>query len=187
MKLFGSLTSPYVRHIRIALMQNDIEFEFQSTDYEASSELSPTKRVPFLTDGERLLSDSSSILLYVKQKAGIGGFNDVSDFDLYCLANTAMDAEINLFLLARDGVTDENSDYLKRQRARVLSALAYVNEHLTFDQNSAMLSDGQLRLACFLSWGVFRQRFDLEPFQNLIAFMQAVESQPLFEQTAPPK
>ena len=34
MKLFGSYTSPYVRHCRIVLAQNGQDCEFVETDYE---------------------------------------------------------------------------------------------------------------------------------------------------------
>ena len=72
MKLYGSLTSPYVRHARIAIAQSGFQCEFEEADYARSAELSPTARVPFFEDGDLMLTDSSSILKYVREKAGTG-------------------------------------------------------------------------------------------------------------------
>ena len=45
----------------------EFEFEFIETDQSQSAELSPTKKVPFLQDGDIVLSDSSSILKYIRE------------------------------------------------------------------------------------------------------------------------
>lgn len=187
MILYGSYTSPYVRHIRTALLQFKLDFEFVDTDYAASSLGSPVKRVPFLDAGDRKLTDSSSILLYLKQLSGQSGFDDLDDFELYTLVNSAMDAEINLFLLSRDGLTPDNSDYLYRQKSRIASSLEYLNklmEYQLVDANN--LSDGQLRLACFLDWGLFRQRFSLDGLDSLTDFFQQVRLNEHFAATKPP-
>jgi glutathione S-transferase len=187
MILYGSYTSPYVRHIRTALSQFNFNFEFVDTDYAASASGSPVKRVPFLDAGDTKLTDSSSILLYLKQLSGQAGFDDVQDFELYTLVNSAMDAEINLFLLSRDGLTPDNSDYLSRQKSRIASSLKYLNnliENQIVDMNN--LSDGQLRLACFLDWGLFRQRFSLDGLDSLMGFLDGVRLIEEFAATKPP-
>ena len=91
MKLFGSYTSPYVRHCRIVLARNGQDCRFVETDYEQSAELSPARRVPFLYDDKLMLTDSASILRYLREKAGQPFFPDIRDYDLFLLVNTAMD------------------------------------------------------------------------------------------------
>lgn len=187
MVLYGSYTSPYVRHIRVALALFGLKYEMVDTDYDASAAGSPLKRVPFLNDGDIKLTDSSSILLHLKRNAGQAGFENVADFELYATANSAMDAEINLFLLSRDGLSPENSDYLKRQKARVQSSLEYLdqiasNQTIVADN----LTDGQLRLACFLDWALFRERFNLQGLKNLSSLLDKVRSIPQFAATKPP-
>lgn len=49
MELFGSYTSPFVRHCRIALLETKTKFSFTETDFETSAKLSPAKRFPFFT------------------------------------------------------------------------------------------------------------------------------------------
>lgn len=187
MILYGSYTSPYVRHIRTALLQFKFDCEFVDTDYAASALGSPLKRVPFLDTGDRKLTDSSSILLHLKQLSGQAGFDDLDDYELYTVVNSAMDTEINLFLLSKDGLSPENSDYLNRQRSRVSSSLEYLNNLIdepAVDFNN--LSDGQLRLACFLDWGMFRERFSLEGLDSLTNFLTRVNATDSFTATKPP-
>ncbi|WP_441003522.1 glutathione S-transferase [Pseudocolwellia agarivorans] len=188
MILYGSYTSPFVRHCRIALLSANIDFEFVDTDYASSSEKSPAKKVPFLQDGTLTLTDSSSILLHIKQKSGQAGFVDVVDFDLYTLANTALDSEINLFILGNSGVTPENNDYMLRQKNRVNACLEELNTIISStDITDHKYSDGQLRLACLLAWGVFRNRFSLEEFSALNEFLSTINTWELFDATSPDK
>ena len=186
-KLYGSYTSPYVRHIRITLKQLDLEYEFVDADYEYSGANSPCKRVPFLEHNDKMLTDSSSILLYLKQLKGVEGFTNVDDFELYTIANTTMDAEINLFLLERDGLVPDAVPYLARQRQRVESGLAYMDKILAkSDRQENSLTDGEIRLACLLDWADFRNRFELSSYQNLRGFLTKVRGMNAFTQTKPP-
>ncbi|RZA06776.1 MAG: hypothetical protein EOO68_04495 [Moraxellaceae bacterium] len=70
MKLYGSYTSPFVRHCRIAILETHGECEFIETDQAVSAAKSPTKRVPFFEDGEIFLTDSNAILKYLREKSG---------------------------------------------------------------------------------------------------------------------
>lgn len=70
MQLFGSYTSPFVRHCRIALIETGLDCEFVETDYAESARRSPTKKVPYLQDKDVMLFDSCSILKYLREKAG---------------------------------------------------------------------------------------------------------------------
>lgn len=47
MELYGSYTSPFVRHCRIALLQTQQDCQFIETDAQQSATLSPTKKVPY--------------------------------------------------------------------------------------------------------------------------------------------
>lgn len=189
MILYGSPTSPYVRHIRVALAQYGLDYQFETADNDVSDVKSPTKRVPFLLDGEMRLTDSSSILLHVKQKGGDTGFIDVRDFELYCLANTALEAELNLFFLAKDNISSEGNPYLQRQRSRVRSILLHLDAEfgLFSSDNEPSLTDGELRLACFLDWAIFRQRFSLDGLDKLKALLLRARENQHFIASAPPK
>ncbi|WP_113906638.1 glutathione S-transferase family protein [Aliidiomarina celeris] len=185
MKLYGSYTSPFVRHCRVALDECGEQYQFVETDYSQSAAGSPAKRVPFLTIGELKLHDSSSILKYIREHSGSEFMTDLVDFDRYCLINTALDTCINVFLLERDGFTVEQIPYLERQQSRIhaiLSELNAINWGTTPRWN-----DVTIRLACFLDWALFRERLDLSEYSNLLAVLEFAHTQPVFSATAPPK
>ncbi len=198
MKLYGSYTSPFVRHCRIALLEGQakgtLDCEFIETDIVSSGKLSPTKKVPFLTDTlsdennnseEVELTDSASILMYLREQSGQTFFKSANDFNLFCNVNTVLDASVNLFFLElKDKILPTEGSYLERHRERVLSALQYFNEQEY--SATAPFTDGELRLACFLDWGLFRKRITLEGLDNLQALLEAARSYDVFSQTAPP-
>ena len=186
MKLFGSYTSPYVRHCRIALAQTGLDCEFVETDYSQSAERSPTRRVPFLEHGELRFTDSASILRYLRESVGQRFFPDVREFDQFLLATTALDSTVNLFLLERDGIGPDSAPYLERQQQRVDGTLEHL-ERLVADDAFIRGGDAALRLACYLSWGLFRERFSLSERPALAEFLAGYDRDPEFDHTHPGK
>jgi glutathione S-transferase len=184
MELFGSYTSPYVRHCRIVMMQLGQPFTLVETDNDASAKGSPTKRVPYLRDGSHLFTDSSSILQHVRRKVGLPFLADIDDAERYHLVNTAMEATVNIFQLEKDNITPAQSPYLQRQAARVQSVLG------TLDASDVEItspaSDSALRIACFLGWALFRKRIDLGPYPKLLSFFDRAKHISHFQETAPP-
>lgn len=184
MKLYGSYTSPYVRHCRIALLETNTSAEFIETDQTNSAIKSPTKRVPFLEDGEIFLSDSSSILKYLRERAGGSFLKTTSEFNQFCVVNTALDSTTNLFFLQRDGVDIQAYEYTRRQAARIESSLAELNTSQL--PMSAPYSDVDLRLGCYLAWALFRKRISLAAYENLQNFLTNLNRYPPFADTVPP-
>lgn len=186
MQLYGTYTSPYVRHCRIALVETGQDFELIETDYAQSARLAPAKRVPFLKVGNRALNDSLSILKFVRESAGQDFLPDIDDCDLFALTNTALDTAINLFLLEKDGLTPEHSGYLGRQSERVRDTLdALDTRAATLPAQKNHYADGELRLGCFLDWGLFRERISLTDHPRLDSFLQRMRTYPAFADTAP--
>ncbi|RUO42073.1 glutathione S-transferase [Pseudidiomarina aestuarii] len=183
MKLYGSYTSPFVRHCRIVLALNQQEFEFIPTDRAGAATGSPTQRVPFFRHDDVKLHDSAAILRYLRERAEQPFCTDSSDFDLFCLVNTALDTTVNLFLLEMDGLTGEQSSYLKRQESRVETVLAELEKYALPD--AGPYTDGQLRLACYLSWAVFRKRIDIQQYPRLQQFLAAIDGHAWFANTHP--
>lgn len=190
MQLYGSYTSPFVRHCRIALLEGKLDCEFIETDLNGSAQGSPTQKVPFLRDGELMLTDSCSILMHLRAKSGGVFFNDAQDYDLFCMVNTVMDATVNLFFLERDDkLGPAQSTYLARQNARISSGLLQLEGRawpLSLCSGSQALAEGELRLACYLAWGLFRKRLSLDQYPALAAFLRLAGEHPPFAETAPP-
>jgi glutathione S-transferase len=188
MKLYGSYTSPFVRHVRIVLLETRQEFEFIETDQAGSAAQSPTQRVPFLQDGDIFLTDSASIIKYLREKVGQTYCQSAQALDQLCLVNTALDTTVNLFFIKRDGVDITQVPYLQRQAARVQSTLAELNQGtITAIDSSKHYNDAQLRLACFISWSKFRQQIDFSAFANLENFYHRISGYAPFAATQPPQ
>jgi glutathione S-transferase len=185
MKLYGSYTSPFVRHVRIVLLETAQPCEFIETDQSGSTAKSPTQRVPFLEDGEVFLTDSLSITKYLREKAGQDYCRSAQELDDICLVNTVMDAAVNLFFIKRDGVDITAIPYLQRQAARVESTLAELNKFTP--PLTAPYNDAQLRLACFIGWAKLRNQVDFSTYENLETFYAGALNYNHFFATRPPQ
>ena len=186
MQLYGSYTSPFVRHCRVALAQQGVNFDFVEADYGKSAADSPTAKVPYLRDGDLSLTDSASIIKYVREKSGEDFLADLNDYENFAMTNTVLDSAINLFLLENEGYTPAQVKYLARQSARVASGLAALNERFADAKSRDISRDGALRCACFLAWALFRKRVVIDKHANLIALLEAANSDANFAATAPP-
>ncbi|AGH81564.1 glutathione S-transferase domain-containing protein [Psychromonas sp. CNPT3] len=185
MKIYGSFTSPFVRHCRIVLLQTALPCEFVETDIQQIGKISPTQKLPLLIDGDLMLTDSSSILKYLREKSGAVFMSDLYDFELFNMSNTLMDASVNLYVMdLMDNITPEKSKYLQRQQSRILSGLEALNEY-DFEACEG-LTDGKLRLACFLDWGIYRDMINLKQLNNLSRFLDSVREDINFIKTCPP-
>lgn len=185
MKLYGSYTSPFVRHCRIALLETQQAFEFIETDAAGSAAQSPTKRVPFLQDGEYFFTDSCSIIKYLREKAGQKFCHTAKELDEFCMATTALDTTLNLFFIERDKIQITEIPYLKRQADRIQSTLTELN--LLNLPLTAPYNDAQLRLACFIGWAIFRKRVDFSAYKNLEYFYAGIMDYAHFKNTQPPQ
>lgn len=185
MKLYGSYTSPFVRHIRIVLLETEQTCEFIETDQAGSTAKSPTQRVPFLEDGDVFLTDSLSIAKYLREKVGQDYCRSAQELDDICLVNTVMDTTVNLFFIKRDGVDITTIPYLQRQAARVLSTLAELNKFTP--PLTAPYNDAQIRLACFIGWAKLRKQVDFSAYENLETFYTNICNYDHFQVTQPPQ
>jgi glutathione S-transferase len=187
--LYGNHTSPFVRHCRIRLAEYQIEHQFVEVDLAEFTTTSPTMRIPYLEDGMVKLSDSSSILAYIAEKANEPYLADFQEVELYSAANTLQDTSINLFLLAKENINPDNSNYMARQKARLEATLASLDSaeyNFSSPLNSLPLNNGALRLACYLDWAIFREQLsNITRYPNLKKLLDHANKWELFSQTSP--
>lgn len=185
-QLFGSYTSPFVRHCRIIFAQNAVDYDFIDTDYTASGKGSPNQRVPYLHHGDLKLHDSSAIIQYLRQQSGQDYLAQPTDTEKFALANTVLDTVINLFLLEKSGINDNDNPFLQRQQSRINSGLAALDKLAQANPQLAAMTDADWRVACLLDWGLYRQRIDISAQPNLQSFLSVIRDWEVFQQTAPP-
>lgn len=187
MKLYGSFTSPFVRHCRIALIEEAYDCEFCEADTTLSARLSPMQKVPFAVyddgGGDKVLSDSTAILKFIRQQNNKSFLDRVEEMNRYLAATTLLDAALNLFFLEKEGITPEQSPYLARQQARITTGLNAFEKEVQLKKEH--LDEADLRLACFLDWALFRKRITLDKYPRLQAFLSQAKSYSPLADTSP--
>ena len=202
MKLIGSLTSPYVRKVRIVFLEKkvDVDLELENV-WAADTKIAlnnPLGKVPclILDDGEAIY-DSRVIAEYVDTLSPVGklipaGSRECATVKTWeALADGVDDAGI----LARLEVTlrpteQQSSEWLERQMGKINAALAQMSRELG---DNAWCHGNQMTLAdiavgCALGYMLFR--FPNIAWQaqypNLDTLYQKLMQRPSFAETAPP-
>jgi len=202
MKLIGSLTSPYVRKVRIVFLEKkvDVDLELENV-WAADTKIAlnnPLGKVPclILDDGEAIY-DSRVIAEYVDTLSPVGklipaGSRERATVKTWeALADGVDDAGI----LARLEVTlrpteQQSSEWLERQMGKIDAALAQMSRELGENAwchgNQMTLAD--IAVGCALGYMLFR--FPNIAWQaqypNLDALYQKLMQRPSFAETAPP-
>ncbi len=208
-KLFGHDPSPFVRRVRILMLELGVPFERDANNWQKPCEefvkASPISRLPMLDRGPeartRYVYDSR-VIAEVMYEGGIvkpSGESpplqetlwnrDLQDEDKNFLStmDAAIESAVNVFLLETDGVMPEQSKYLQRQNVRVATCLEWLDQRY---ENRTTLTPNKLAfvdmaLVSALGWLRFRKRADLTPYANLLAVESAFANRPSFSSTIP--
>jgi glutathione S-transferase len=140
MKLFGSVTSPYVRKVRIALHEKQIPYEFvtvRASDPKAGiASLNPLRKVPVLVrDDGRPLYDSPVIIEFI---------DGLSETARLIPENFADRIEVKRWEALGDGIADavvaithtegQKSEWYAEQQLKIDRSLAVMESHLGTQQ-----------------------------------------------------
>lgn len=200
MKLIASLTSPYVRKIRIVLAEKKIDYDLvlDSPWVEGNqvAKFNPLGKVPVLIlDDESTLYDSRVIAEYLDTVAPnnrlipASGRERISVKRWEALADGTIDAAVAAFLesLRPDGERSPSS--IKRQRAKITQALKAMSEELGEQAwchgNNLSLAD--IAVGCALGYVSFRLpdiRWS-EQYANLAHLYEKLMQRPSFADTVP--
>ncbi len=200
MKLIGSLTSPYVRKIRIVLAEKKIDYEFVlDSPWEAGNQvaaLNPLGKVPVLIlDDDSTLYDSRVIAEYLDAVAPnnrlipASGRERISVKRWEALADGVLDAAVAAYLELRRPDGERSPSWIERQRGKVHQALQAMSDELG-DQpwchgNSLSLAD--IAVGCALGYVAFRLG-DIkwaEQFPNLAVLNAKLMQRAAFSETLP--
>lgn len=200
MKLFGSITSPYVRKVRVCLLEKGIEFEWVSESLVGTPPLieqyNPLGKVPVLMlDDGFCLMDSRVITEFVDTFAphprllpeALRARMEVRRWE--ALTDGLVDAGAAVVLELRRPENERSPAWIDRQRAKMERTLAYLADALgdrTWCTGEQMnLSD--MATAASLLWVEFRFP-DLpwrQRYPNLSRLVSALEQRPSFLATPP--
>ena len=202
MLLLGTVTSPYVRRVRVVARALGLPVQLLDTrSPEGAAELrrlSPVGKVPVAVLGdERVVWDSAAINRALTRAHGWGSLRPASpdpdelllDDQLMVGIDGALDAAINRFYLRATGepLLDDHP-YVEKQQQRVITAMAWVEQQLD-DQGQLAGRPGlglpEIALGSTLGWMRFRATFPVEAHPPLAAFLDRWERDPRVEGTGP--
>jgi glutathione S-transferase len=204
MKLIGSLTSPYVRKVRIVLAEKKLDYQFELEDMWASdaiTQANPLGKVPCMVlDGGEAVFDSRVIVEYMDMLSPVGrlipaaGRERVEVRTWEALADGVLDASIHARLERTwPGRSSEQRSeaWIVREMGKVSTALAAMSKGLADGPwcagNHFTLAD--VATGCALGYLDFRfPEIDWrDPYPNLARLADKLATRQSFVDTLPPK
>ena len=200
MKLVGSLTSPYVRKVRVVLAEKRIGYNFDvDIPWNVGSHVpdyNPLGKVPVLImDDGAALFDSRVIVEYLDSAYPLSRLIPESNRDRImvkrweALADGISDAAATIFLERKRPDTLQNLEWVTRQQKKVTLGLEAAARELCdkkwCEGNAYSLAD--IALCCTLGFLVFRFP-EIEwrnTFPNLANLADTLEGRVSFMETAP--
>lgn len=200
MKLIASLTSPYVRKIRVLLLEKGIPFELvNDPPWEATThvtDFNPLGKVPaLLTDDGEVFFDSPIIADYLET---LGVYAPELPADAMAalrirqteaLADGMTDAAVVWLLETRRPADKQMPEVIDRQRGKVSRGLDQLEKRLAGKEwlHSEGFSRADIAAGCALLWLDFRlPALDWRKGRaTLAAYAARLAERPSFEQTVP--
>ena len=202
MKLIGSITSPYVRKVRIVMAEKKLDFQFALEDPWASDALlasNPLGKVPCLVmEGGEAVFDSRVIVEYLDTLSPVGKLlpplgrerTEVRTWE--ALADGVLDACVAARMEANWGgrsAEQRSQAWIDRQMSRVHAALAAMSQGLGDKPWCAgiHLTLADIAVGCALGYIDFRfGHIDWRgPYPNLLKLHDKLATRQSFIDTAP--
>jgi glutathione S-transferase len=202
MKLIGSLTSPYVRKVRVVMAEKKLECQFEIEDVWSSDTdiqtYNPLGKVPCLImeDGSALF-DSRVIVEYLDTLSPYNrlipqaGRGRAAVRCWEALADGVLDAAVIIFKERQRSPEQISQPWIDRQLSKIHASLKAMSEGLgdqAFCRGTA-LSLADIAVGCALAYLNFRFA-EIEwrsTFPSLAALHEKMAARPSFVETQPPQ
>lgn len=202
MKLIGSLTSPYVRKVRVVMAEKKLEYELVLDDVWADDaqvrQYNPLGKVPCLImDDNGRLFDSRVIVEYLDTLSPVSrlipqhGRERAMTKCWEAIADGILDAAVAIRIETTQRPPEQRSEgWIQRQQDKITQALSTMDDMLG-DEPFCMgvnLSLADLAVGCALSYLDFRFP-DVtwrDRHANLRRLAEKLEGRPSFTSTMPP-
>lgn len=190
--LIGSLTSPYVRKMRI-LLHSLAPYELKSINYLEKNDsdylksINPINQIPVLLDNDVKIFDSRVIYNYLAKKHKLNPLS-IDEENILSAIDAALDTSINLFSLRRGGLDlNGGNSYIERQQERIPLILNYLTPWIKSqdEKNPAHWNFLTMSFYAYLYWGEFRAILDLSSYPDLKNFLERFKNAPGVAETAP--
>ena len=201
MKLVGSLTSPYVRKVRVILAERNIAYDFlEESAWNPGTTVpryNPLNKVPALViERGETLYDSAVIAEYLD---GISGGKLIPAQPLArarvkrgeALGDGLADAGITAFLERKREASRQDAAWISRQLDKVNAAIATMASELGHKpfMGGVELDLADIACGCALFWLEFRMPEIAwrDDHANLRGWAERLEMRPSFAATKPPR
>lgn len=190
--LIGSLTSPYVRKIRL-LLSTLAPYELKSINYLEKNDgdylksISPINQIPVLLDSGMTIFDSRVIYNHLAKKHNLAHLS-INEENILSAIDAGLDTSINLFSLRRGGLDlNAGNAYIERQKERVQLILNYLTPWAKSQDanNPTHWNFLNMSLYSYLYWGNFREMIDLNAHPDLQNYLERFKNAPGLAETNP--
>lgn len=197
MKLYGTLTSPFVRRVRVVAQELGVEVTMVDTSapggQEALRRVSPIGKVPVAElDGE-IVYDSRAIIAEMVALRGpgelrISGRTDPAESNFVLAVDAALEAAIRLFYFKRDEIAVDGLPYMVKERERVRTIMTWLEGHVHGGWCTPARAFGlaELALVTTLDWMVYRGAYPIDDHPRLISVQTLHADRPSLQATLPP-
>ncbi len=199
MKLYGSLTSPYVRKARILIREKNLPCEFILAEVGAADSpipaLNPLGKVPVLAlDNNDVLFDSPVIVEYLDSlktpallPASGGARWEMLRWE--ALADGMLDAVVARLLESRRSAAQQSAENIRRQEEKIARSLEYTAQRLR--NGPWLMSDrftlADLAMAVALEYTDFRYPHGWRGRHTRLGqWLAGISARPSFIETRPP-
>ena len=198
MKLIGSLTSPYVRKVRIVLAEKKIDCDFElDSPWAVDNKISnhnPLGKVPvLLLDDDSPLYDSRVIVEYLDAMAPnnrlipASGRERITVKRWEALADGICDAAVSGFLESKRPDGQRSEEWISRQRGKILAGVNVMARDLAEQPwchgNGLTLAD--IAVAVALGYLKFRYADWQGQHAHLARLYDKLMQRPIFAETVP--
>jgi glutathione S-transferase len=199
MKLYGSLTSPYVRKVRVLIREKNLACEFVVADAWAADSpipaLNPLGKVPALAlDTGDVLFDSPVIVEYLDSLKApvllpVSGAARWETLRWQALADGMLDATVSRLLELRRPAEQQSAENVRRQEDKIARSIEYTEQRLSREswlmENRFTLAD--LVMAVALEYIDFRYPHNWRGrHARLAQWLAGVSARPSLIETRPP-
>jgi glutathione S-transferase len=187
-KLIGSLTSPYVRRLRLLLWGKDFQFEsinyLEKNDSEYLKSINPINKIPVWIENcqsshPRVIYDSRVIFNHLTKECKWTPLS-IEEENLLSAIDGLLETSVNLFSLQRAGldVKDGKNAYLVRQWERIDLIFEYLRPQINHWVSAKTWNYLSISLYSYLDWARFRGVIRLEAYPEMENFLKLNSGNP---------
>lgn len=197
MLLYGTVTSPFVRRVRVVAEELGLPVTMVDSSTADGQDrlrrLTPIWKVPIAEVDGQVIFDSGRIIEYLIEEHGHGSLRAtrpatrVEERNLIAAIDGALEAAIRLFYVKRDGQDPGQIPYLAKERDRITEVMGWLDRRVEGGYCTSDRRFGLAELALYtsLAWMRFRDAYPVERHSNLVNFEAEHQRRPSLASTAP--